>query len=81
MHKMWPEDVEGSPAPGGGVALVRAAFRVGEGVGDGDGESSSMPSCADLGLLNEDMMGRKFRSEWRVSSSERYEDKEYWQPG
>ncbi len=35
-------EVDGSPAPGGGVALVRAALKVGEGVGEGEGESSRL---------------------------------------
>lgn len=39
VQRMWLE-VDGSPAPGGGVALVRAALKVGEGVGEGEGESS-----------------------------------------
>lgn len=39
VQRMWLE-VDGSPAPGGGVALVRAALNVGDGVGEGEGESS-----------------------------------------
>lgn len=68
VQRMWP-DADGSPVPpGGGVALIRAAFSVGDGVGEGDGESSWF--WGDLGRLKEDIAEREGVVVWGIKEDE-----------